>query len=338
MPSTLHHPPSPLRRRGSRHGFTLVELLVVITIIGILISLLLPAVQAAREAARRMQCSNNLKQLGLALLNHESQTGQFPAGLTGRNKAGLWIDQPALVRVLPFLEASNVFDQLDLEKSMGETPNVLLAATQIASFQCPSDNTAGRALKYMLSSPPILFSRSNYALCWGRLYVWRPGQPNPWDVGPGQTDLENGGPFRYDLGRSIGDFKDGTSHTVVASELRAGRDDELTGQTAAGGADYRGFWISGVGGSGYLHIDTPNSSVPTADCLRDYMCGDPGTWPAPCVGGCWYDNLRVAARSYHSGGVNAAFADGHVDFFGDTTSLAVWQALATIAGDDLVDN
>ena len=129
----------------------------------------------------------------------------------------------------------------------------------------------------------------------------------------------------------MSDFRDGTSNTIVASEVRSGQDDEFTDFTAAGGVDYRGMWGSTAG---YLHIDTPNSSVPDADCMLVYMCGDPAMQPAPCAGTCGSDAMRMTARSYHPGGVNVVYADGHVDFYSDTVSLAIWEALATIAGSE----
>ena len=262
----------------SRHGFTLVELLVVIAIIGILIALLLPAVQAAR----RMSCSNNMKQISLALLNHESQMGYFPAGLTGWSPSGVWLDHGVFFRVLPFMEQIASAGQIDLNKNMASPPNNEWTRTQMPAFQCPSDNAAGRVVKYAMSGYPTAYmSRSNYAVSWGNLYNYAPGVLHPASAGPDQpvSDMENGGPFRYDYGRKIRDFQDGTSQTIVASEILAGQDDLLTGQTPALGCDYRGIWTGGPGCAGYLHMDTPNSSNP--DCLREYMCGDPATQPAP---------------------------------------------------------
>ena len=323
-----------MNRNSGRSGFTLVELLVVITIIGILISLLLPAVQAAREAARRLQCSNNLKQIGLALLNHESQMGELPPGLIGFHQDGVtWLDQCVFFRILPFIEQSGLFSQLDLDINHGLPPNNILVGTQIPTYQCPSDNARGRDVEYTISGwPTCYFSRSNYAVSWGKLYNWPPGATEPWYAGPDQpvNELENGGPFRYDWGRSISEFRDGTSQTVVASELRAGQDDLLTGHTPDLGCDYRGMWSAGPGGAAYLHLDTPNSSNP--DCLGVYMCGEPATQPAPCVGACGYQDSHVTARSYHPGGVNVVFCDGHVSFYNDTVDLDVWHALGTIAG------
>ena len=262
--------------------------------------------------------------MGLALQNHENQYNAFPAGVTLWNKAGTFVETPAFVRLFPFFEEANLFAQYDLNQHMGSANNLPLLSAQIATLQCPSDNAAGRGL----GSPKQ--ARSNYALCWGKLYAWPPGQPLPWGSGGNNDNFENGGPFCEQLERTISDFRDGTSRTVVASELRAGQDDVCSD----GSCDYRGFWSTGMVGAGYLHRDTPNSSVPDADCTLSYACGDPSQWPAPCTNTCNYDNERVTARSYHPGGVNVVFADGHVDFYSDTVSSTIWQALATIAGDD----
>ena len=313
-------------------AFTLVELLVVITIIGMLIALLLPAVQAAREAARRMQCSNNMKQVGLALLNHEAQFNAFPPGMTLWNKAGGLVETPAFVLLFPFLEDANLFALYDVNQHLGSANNMKLLGTHIAALECPSDNAAGRAIGS--STATYKQARSNCALCWGKLYTWPPGQAYPWNVGPGKTKFENGGPFCEDIARSLRDFRDGTSNTVVASEVRAGQDDV----SDDGSLDYRGFWSTGMMGAGYLHRDTPNSSVLDADCTLSYACGNPAVWPAPCANTCGYDNMRATARSHHPGGVNVVFADGHADFYGDTVNLAIWQALATIADGDSVDD
>ena len=131
------------------------------------------------------------------------------------------------------------------------------------------------------------------------------------------------------------DFKDGTSKTVSASELRAGRDDALTGFVAgAPGADYRGHWAGGVRASGYLHVNTPNSSAP--ECYAPHMCGDPGLATAPCSGSCSYQGFSNTARSYHPGGVNVAFRDGHVAFYTDDVNIDLWQALSSIDGRESV--
>jgi prepilin-type N-terminal cleavage/methylation domain-containing protein/prepilin-type processing-associated H-X9-DG protein len=326
--------------RLKQTGFTLIELLVVIAIIGILIALLLPAVQAAREAARRTQCVNNLKQFGLALSNHENQYNEFPAGMSHwnpRNRDQI-LQHSVLFKLLPFLEEGAYKDQFDPNGHFAYLPNSLLLAQQIPSYHCPSDDTAGRVMEVLLSGhAPFRNSRSNYVASWGSNDTgWPRATSFPWtkDKNRTKSDLENCGAFRAEFGRPIKDFVDGTSSSVLGSEIRTGRDDLMTAQVAGPqGCDYRGHWAGGIGSSGYLHWDTPNSSNP--DCAARHMIGDPATHPAPYVGRCTYKDIRIAARSWHPGGVNVVFADGHVEFHFDTIELDVWRALGTINGEEV---
>src|SRR5687768_7970803 len=126
-----------------KHGFTLVELLVVIAIIGILVALLLPAVQSAREAARRGQCSNNLKQVSLALINYETQRRTFPPGGDfGFKKSGTWA-----AMVLPMLEQQAVYDKFNFSVPVWDAQNVVAVQAIIPTYICPSDGSDSNALQ-----------------------------------------------------------------------------------------------------------------------------------------------------------------------------------------------
>jgi prepilin-type N-terminal cleavage/methylation domain-containing protein/prepilin-type processing-associated H-X9-DG protein len=320
-------------------GFTLVELLVVIAIIGILIALLLPAVQAAREAARRAQCVNNQKQLGLALLTHENQHDEFPAGMSHRNPRPPHnlLQHSALFKLLPFIEEGIYHDSIAPNVHFASLPNSLLLDKQIVTYHCPTDNTAGRVMEVKLGFvPDFRNSRSNYVVSWGSNDTGVPrSASSPLRQHPKSTksEWENCGAFRTEYGRPISDFVDGTSCSVLASEIRTGRDDLMTAQVPGPkGCDYRGHWAGGIGSTGYLHWDTPNSSNP--DCAAPRSIGDPATHPAPYVGRC-PAHPRIAARSWHPGGVNVVFADGHVEFHLDTIELDVWRALGTINGTEV---
>ena len=332
----------------SKKGFTLVELLVVIAIIGILIALLLPAVQAAREAARRASCTNNLKQIGIALANFENQYQRLPAGLTGWNKTqDEWMGHPALLQALSFMEEVSLQQQFDFQQRWVSPTNRHVAEMQIPSYQCPSDDTAGRIYQMYdsTSQQDYRFSRSNYAVSFGKTGIWPAGALNPQNYNPHVQallvqrrqdpklfDWDTDGPFSVHVGRTLSEFLDGTSHTIVGSEVRAGRTDlaEVANYTT----DRRGLWaMPWMGRSIYLHRNTPNSSV--ADGLQSYACV-PDVAPCEAVGSSGSEH--AAARSWHPGGVNAVFMDGHVRFYTDSIDVDTWQALATIRGEEVIQD
>jgi prepilin-type processing-associated H-X9-DG protein/prepilin-type N-terminal cleavage/methylation domain-containing protein len=304
--------------RGGRHcnseltgGFTLVELLVVIAIIGILIALLLPAVQAAREAARRMQCSSNLKQVGLAILNYENTYSMLPQGTScTANCKG----HSALTALLPYVEQGELYELYDYDLRIYSAVNYRVTKNHIPAFMCASDNAAGRIMN-------TNFARSNLVVCFGSK-----------KAGVSSTDWTTDGAFQNDLCKKLGDFTDGTSHTAVASEVLAGRDDNYSDDH---NFDVRGVWSEGtsMGTCAYTHLHTPNSSVGDALFLMPGQrnCVPEDDMPCSDSAGNTYYNEYASARSRHPGGVNVTFADGHVSFYSDEIDLRLWQALSTIA-------
>ncbi len=331
---------SNLKSKACRHNskyraFTLVELLVVIAIIGILIALLLPAVQAAREAARRMQCTNNLKQVGMGMANHESTYKRLPAGNMGWNKAGTsWLGHTAFFQILPFLEQGNIYDDFDLEVRWTDLPNGNLIGETISTYCCPSDDAQGRKLHDYYTGR--YYARSNYAVCFGSTQIHSPSAPmagSSASHGAADSLYDNDGPFRLHVGRKISDFLDGTSKTIVASEVITGVGDE---PDTTGAQDQRGNWAFPYVGAIYLHRRTPNSGIP--DTMRFCFCTQASRISPdnPCESSSLPKDEHVyeyvAARSRHPGGVNCLFADGHVEFYNDEVDLALWKSLSTIAG------
>lgn len=323
-----------------RTAFTLVELLVVIAIIGILIALLLPAVQAAREAARRSQCQNNLKQITLALLNYESTYRQFPPSM--QYVAGTVSDGwSAQARILPYIEQENLFASVDFNVSYGNPPvvgGVDVKTIRVGTYLCPSEindrqrvNSSGAPEHYPL----------NYAFNNGTWFVWDPVK-------------QQGGDGAFHPNAKLGhhSFLDGLSNTLCASEVKAYTPYyRNAGQTAVAlpatasavcglGGDFKSEsghteWADGrTHQTSFTTVFTPNTEVICTTGGVEYDVdwtnqqeGKSTTIPTFAA---------VTSRSYHPGVVCSSLMDGSVRTFSNTISLSVWRAISTRAGREAV--
>jgi len=332
----------------NRTGFTLVELLVVIAIIGVLVALLLPAVQAAREAGRRMKCQNNLKQLGLALHNYEGAMLCFPPSTIsyGSSANQPWSGQSFL---LPYVEGGNTYGLINFGVGYHHATNQSLfpphgvAATKVAVLICPNE-VQERPRNNATSGQPEHFPL-NYAMNVGAYLVFHP-----------VTQQDGGGAFAPNAQFSTAAFTDGLSNTLAFSEVKAyqPRFHDRPGMPAnppatpadvassyAGGAwAVLGHteWVCGRAiHSGFTTTFPPLTKIP-------YTHSDGQTYDIDVSG------LRegvtqveptsaiITSRSYHSGGiVNALRMDGSVRPYSQTIQRAVWQALGSRAGGDLVN-
>lgn len=313
-------------RQRPLHGFTLVELLVVITIIGILISLLLPAVQAAREAARKMQCSNNIKQISLGMLNYESQYKCFPPGHleTGTDGPSYRHQFSFAAFLLPFIEQQNVYDMIDWKYAPTDSQNSknnTAGAIWIATFICPSD--------------PIIRGDAAYA---PTNYLANQGVKCECRLNCADSNTCTG-VFGHNTFMPVSAIKDGLSNTLCVSETlksdgdASSRDDNYIfaknssftaddigacQAVAPGQSDRACRWIDGKTFCNMFNASrAPND--PRVDCL------------AP-ANGC----SNFAARSAHPGGVNASTLDGSVHYLSDSIDVSVMQALGTKAGGETI--
>lgn len=307
-------------------GFTLVELLVVIAIIGILVALLLPAVQAAREAARRTQCSNNVKQAVLALHNHADAHRVFPEG--SQNIASPFFPLSGLRQswypyLFPYVEESNAVAKYNFKLA---TPNAHFGNANSAtpdaptnmilkSFVCPSD--IGTLQEQF---PWGYFSFGNYLAFFGGLNL---GGANPTTI----KRVEKAA-FGVNYGARFRDISDGTSKTMVFGEyLRSTGPDDQRGM----------LWQSDEPGGGSIYaMFGPNST--TSDVFYpSSWCVDRPERNLPCQVDSNGANHTAGARSAHPGGVMVGLADGSVGFTADDISLAVWRARVTIAGGETIN-
>ena len=330
-------------RTADRSGFSLIDVLVVLAIISLLISLLMPAVQRSREAARRLSCQSNQRQLGLAIANFEAtrnhlpNVDQLPNGLV----SGGFPDSSDIsvqTLLLPYLDQAPLFQQIKLDdyllvySKMGvnSTLNNAVLKIPVPVFQCPSDNVPPGGCSYPLSCGTS------------------PGLHGNLDL-PSDEAARAG--YIGRLTGQFGSFTDGLSQTVILSERSIGdmnlttytpsRDEAFYGQfngfsagTAARScgnvpnppSDHFSFtgtcWLAtGYGYTWYNHVLTPNSRTP--DCSDSQVLGNNSL-------GCH------SARSTHTGGVNATFGDGSVRFINEEIDLKVWRAMGTSQGNEIV--
>lgn len=295
----------------NRKAFTLIELLVVIAIIAVLIALLLPAVQQAREAARRSQCKNSLKQLGLALHSYHDTYRTLPPGAiqsfsgSGLNEA-TWITM-----CLPYIDQAPLYAMANFSSTFGGSgPNNVIISQSIPTMLCPSDNEVGLALP---GQPG--WARGNYAANSGIGAFISTENPNP----AGRIS----GPFTMNSKVRLSDFIDGTSNTIMVAELLKVKGD-----------DFRGV-MHYPEGPLYQHDRSPNTGVP--DEFRGSLCIS--TTRAPCVGTYTaYNNrqIKITSRSNHIGGVQVLLGDGSGRFVSENINLGTWQALGTMDKNEIV--
>lgn len=289
-----------MRHSTRSSGFTLVELLVVIAIIGILIALLLPAVQAAREAARRSQCTNNLKQIGLAMHNHHDTYQNLPPGFTYRDGNGKpnygWA-----VYILPYIEMGNLYDELnpsnvhlkDRYKSGASATDKQLLQTSIEGYHCPSDIGGDLATSVKFgNSNHFRVALSNYVACAG--YGGKPVKAD-----------DSGGMFYGNSDMRFADCTDGTSQTIMVGERSFD--------------SHAATWV-GVGKN-----DTygNNGTLRTLFRAAFTMNFDYAAAGAP-------QNAGKGHSSFHPGGANVLLVDGSVRFLPDTTNkseVIQWMSL-----------
>lgn len=296
--------------RGKRTAFTLVELLVVIAIIGILIGMLLPAVQQVREAARRIQCSNNLRQITLALMNHESAMGYFPAGRKGNDNVGwpVGINQSGsslFVMILPYIEQQSAFgvlrDSGQLETiwsgATGWTNAVLgnpevsaVIASQLPGYVCPSD-----LLEPVNQWPTLPAGTGSYAGCAGTRGV----------SGAATFKYDNDGMFFYVRQLRISEVFDGLSNTIMVGETIEGHRAHNAGQA--------NIWNNGNRFTSSFRITGVPLNFPIGVNSGIGMIG----------------GSNGGFASNHPGGGNFSFGDGHVKFINENIDMDTYRWLAS---------
>jgi prepilin-type N-terminal cleavage/methylation domain-containing protein len=318
-------------RTTNRVGFTLIELLVVIAIIGILIALLLPAVQKVREAANRVRCENNLKQFGLAMHNHHDNKGSLPFGSrlyegdTYHGHEGWWYDDHGWYSAMgPYIEQDNWAKLIDYEAAFSDPINEAARRHKISLFACPSDLGL---VENEWQSVTWARLRGNYVVNFGNTNY---GQLKKKDPATGDYVLFGGAPFTFRKGKRFAEITDGLSNTLMMSECITIRE---TG-TAWGGplSDFE----TSLGGQAFEAWNAPNSPYPDEEARVIPPEHALNGIPMPIY---VTDTLlqSFTARSKHHGGVNASLCDGSVRFFSNSINLDAWRALSTATGNEPIN-
>ncbi len=334
------------RQRPLRHSaFSLIELLVVIAIIGMLLALLLPALQRTREAARRMTCLNNLHQLGLGIGAYESKQDVFPPSGMVNISNNVYYPQTGkmfswVILILPYIEQHQLYDRLDFSKTI-LTQSSDPQSTSISTLICPSDSAQGKYFVHPKLTLNKQFAKGNYAAF----------------VSPYHVELQMKYPGALiGNGQKSGMVIDGLSHTLMLSEVRVRSNQQ----------DQRGAWALPWNGSSLLAFDMhcspklmagskyeankislgltqlPNNRGPNVDVL--YSCPDilgAQMEKMPC--GLWDPNgdfnyLSSAPRSNHLGGVNVVFMDGHAGFLLDNVDEIVMAYMISVNDEHLIND
>jgi prepilin-type N-terminal cleavage/methylation domain-containing protein/prepilin-type processing-associated H-X9-DG protein len=343
----------PVVSKHKRRAFTLVELLVVIAIIGILVALLLPAVQAAREAARRTQCLNRMKQMGLALLNHHDQKKRFPAGVsddpntnptTGAVISGQSTELGYIPHILPYMEGGNILVEFRLKTHWADAPNYQWGLDHPQpDFRCPTQpdvQSTFVAQPGNADTVPKTNLMSHYQGIMGAKHSCSvppaPSTQQPENTYTMFIDTKNGktAPCSSSGGEAnngtmfpaskiqMKDITDGTTHTFLLGEVS---------------------WLSGpqriwaVGGGSRTALDTFVYSAKNIFYPLNTACrqGDPDDSPARCAA--YPNNNDMSFGSLHSGGCHFAMCDGSVQFIREDIAMNVYKSLASRKSNEVFD-
>jgi prepilin-type N-terminal cleavage/methylation domain-containing protein len=319
-----------------RRAFTLIELLVVIAIIAILVALLLPAVQQAREAARRTQCKNNLKQIGLALHNYEGTHTRLPPGFIGVNNAS------TLTQILPYFEAGNVYNLFDFNVDINSAVQNQGAREQkLPVLSCPTQP----------GSPAFVLAGTQCPNgCGTTNYVQ--------SLGDNANYAADRGPFGRNRGARFRDFTDGMSNTGMFGEIILGPSNgsPTTGVIAAG--TQQDLWVATNLPFATWDASATGDTIPVAACDnratsaylyrgKQYYRGivvstfyshtlTPNSKLRDCIRGTGVDRGHLAARSFHTGGAQVCLGDGSVRFVSENVDIGVWRAVGSMNGGEVV--
>jgi prepilin-type N-terminal cleavage/methylation domain-containing protein/prepilin-type processing-associated H-X9-DG protein len=331
-------------RSPTRRAFTLIELLVVIAIIGVLVGLLFPAVQKVRETAARMKCSNNLRQIGLALHMYHDSRGWFPPGYidgntnpnsTPDNDVGPGWGWASIT--LPFLEQGNVYNQINFNQTVGTGSNTAISQLPLAIFECPSDPYQDPFPVYdsTFSTPVATLAHGNYVGCngWIECFNGAGGYPgtNGNDGLPGPSGPSGAGVFYRNSHTRIASVTDGLSNTIFVGE-RSGNHSPSTWTGAYPGGRCPAWMANGANGIPYS--SPPGPPYDNADFGEALVLAHGNATHVPSADFPIFDPDTF--YSVHTGrGANFLFGDGSVHFLTSSINPVTYQALCTIAGGEV---